>query len=206
MSFVYKNREERAKYTALKYQNFLKGKILDVGCWNKDLKKYLSKDIEYVGIDVAGNPDIFINLEKGKIPFPDNSFNCVVCIDVLEHLDNIHETFDELLRVSKRYIIISLPNCYSASLKNIIRGRGGLKFYGLPLEKPKDRHKWFFNYQEAKDFVIKRAEKNNAKVIEISTIRRKKVVRDFILKLFLGKRYKNIVYLVLWALIEKHEK
>lgn len=206
MLSIYKNREERAKYLVLKYQNFLRGKVLDVGCGNKDLKKYLSRDIEYVGIDVTGNPDVFVDLEKRKIPFPDDSFSCVVCTDVLEHLDNIHEVFDELLRVSNRYVIISLPNCHSASLKNIIRGRDGLKFYGLPIEKPKDRHKWFFNYQEAEDFVIKRAQKNDAKIIEISVIKRRKVVRDFVLKLLLGKRYKNIVYLVLWVLIEKYEK
>ncbi len=198
-------REEKAKYIALNYGNFLKGKVLDVGCWNKDLKKYLSSNIEYIGIDIAGTPDVFVNLEKEKIPFPDNTFNCVVCTDVLEHLDNIHETFDELLRVSKRYLIISLPNCHSASIKRIITGRGGLKFYGLPVERPKDRHKWFFNYEEAEEFIIKRTEYNGAKVIKISTLRRKRV-RNFVLKILLGERHKNIAYPCLWALIEKHEK
>lgn len=203
-NFVYKNREERAEYTALKYEKFLKDRVLDVGCWNKYLKKYLKKDVEYIGIDIAGNPDVFVDLEKQKIPFPDNSFNCVVCTDVLEHLDNIHEIFDELLRVTKKYVIISLPNCYSANIKDIIRGRSGLKFYGLPLEKPETRHKWFFNYQEAEEFIMKRAEKNHAKAIEISTIEIKSF-RNFILKILLGKKYKNIVYPYLWALIEKYQ-
>ena len=26
------------------------------------------------------------------------------------------------------------------------------KYYGLPLEKPKDRHRWFFSYDEAIEF------------------------------------------------------
>lgn len=202
MLLIYTNREEKAKYTALKYGNFLKGSVLDVGCWNKDLKKYLDEDVKYVGVDIAGKPDVFINLEKQKIPFPDNNFDCVVCADVLEHLDNIHEVFDELIRVSKKYVIISLPNCYSASLKKIIKGESGLKFYGLPIEKPEDRHKWFFNYQEAEEFVIKRTERNNAKIIEIFTLQRKSF-RNFILKILLGKKYKNIIYPYLWALIEK---
>lgn len=205
MLFVYTNREERAKYAALKYQNFLKGKILDVGCWNKDLKKYLTKDVEYIGIDIAGNPDVFVDLEKGKIPFPDNSFNCVICTDVLEHLNNIHQIFDELIRVSNRYLIISLPNCYSLNFKQIITGKGGLKCYGLPVEKPKDRHKWFFNYEEAEEFVTERAKKNNAKVIEISPIRKKKFLRNLILKILFGERYKNITYLFLWTVIQKYQ-
>ena len=60
-----------------------------MGCYSKDLKKYLDKDTEYVGIDIGSNPEIFIDLEKKKIPFPDNSFNCIVATDVLEHPDNI---------------------------------------------------------------------------------------------------------------------
>lgn len=203
VSFIYTNREEKAKYTALKYGNFLKGSVLDVGCWNKDLKKYLDNDVEYVGVDVAGKPDVFVDLEKQKIPFPNNAFDCVVCTDVLEHLDNIHETFDELIRLSRKYIIISLPNCYSVNFLKIIKGEGGLKFYGLPIEKPKDRHKWFFNYQEAEEFVTKRAEKNNTKIIEISVPQRKSF-KNFILKILLGRKYKNINYPCLWALIKKN--
>jgi len=198
----YTNREERAEYVALKYGGFLKGKVLDVGCWNKDLKKHLDSSVEYVGIDIAGNPDIFVNLEKEKIPFQDNSFDAVVCTDVLEHLDNFHEAFDELCRVSKKYLIISLPNCHSSSIKKIITGQGGLKFYGLPPEKPKDRHKWFFNYEEAEDFVVKRAECNNAKVIDLSTLPSGRFLNLFF-KILFGKKYKNITFPCLWALIEK---
>lgn len=201
-NFIYKNREEKMEYVALKYKDFLKGKILDIGCWNAGLKKYLDNGAKYTGIDIDGDPDIFINLEKQKIPFLDNSFDCVICADTLEHLDNIHEIFDELIRVSRKYIIISLPNCYSSSFLKIIRGESGLKFYGLPPEKPKDRHKWFFNYQEAEEFVCKRSEKNRANVVEVSTIRGKPL-RDFFLKILFRKKYKNIAYPCLWALIKK---
>lgn len=199
---LYTNREERAKYTALKYKEFLKGRVLDVGCWNKDLKKYLDDKAEYVGIDIGGNPDVFVDLEKEKIPFKNNSFDAVVCTDVLEHLDNLHETFDELCRVSRKYLIISLTNCYASGIKKIITGQGGLKFYGLPSEKPKDRHKWFFNYKEAEEFVRKRAELNNAKVIDVSTLPTG-FLKKFFLKILLGKKYKNIAFSCLWALIEK---
>jgi len=202
---IYSSREERANFIALEYKDFLKGKILDVGCGDKYLRKYLPKEVEYIGIDIAEvSPDVFIDLEKEKIPFTNDYFDCVVCTDVLEHLDNIHEIFNELIRVSKKYIIISMPNCYAANFKEIITGKGGTKYYGLPLEKPQDRHKWFFNYEEAKNFIINKTKQNNAKIINIYPLIRKKPLRNFILKLIYGKRYKNIVGLCLWALIKKN--
>ncbi len=68
--------------------------------------------IKYVGVDIIGDPDIMINLERDKLKiFDDNNFHTVICTEVLEHLDHIHEVFDELCRVAKntllsRYLII----------------------------------------------------------------------------------------------------
>ncbi|MFH1144533.1 MAG: methyltransferase domain-containing protein [Candidatus Eisenbacteria bacterium] len=54
----------------------------------------------YVGVDIAGRPDIELNLEKAeRLPFDDDAFDTVLCADVLEHLDNLHAIFDELVRV-----------------------------------------------------------------------------------------------------------
>ena len=195
--------QRRADYVGIKYKDFLKGKILDVGCRDKRLKQYLDENTEYIGIDFAGNPDINVNLEEEKIPFPDNSFDCVVCLDVLEHLENLHKTFDELIRVSKKYVILSLPNCYSSNFFKIITVKGKTKHYGLPLENPRDRHRWFFNYTEAERFIIERAKKNNVSDIRIHPFIRNKPIRNFILKLIFRERYKDISALCTWALIKK---
>ncbi|MBU2544898.1 methyltransferase domain-containing protein [Patescibacteria group bacterium] len=200
---IYKNREERAEYIISKYKDFLKGSVLDVGCDQRFLKRYLNDGVKYVGIDVAGDPDIFVNLDKEKIPFPDNFFDCVVCADVLEHLDNIHSVFDELMRVSKKYIIISLPNCYNLNFKEIISCKGGLKFYGLPVNPPKDRHRWFFNYTEGKRFIEERAKIKGANFIQTDPLIRKKVLRNFILKILYKKRYNDIIASYSWTLIKK---
>lgn len=100
--FYYINRETKAKYIWLKYKRIFKGKILDVGADKCHIKRYLEKNTSYLGIGLGGNPDVSVDLEKEKIPFNDNSFDCVLCTDVLEHLENIHEIFDELCRVSSR--------------------------------------------------------------------------------------------------------
>jgi len=171
--YYYTDRETKAKYVWLKYRSILKGRILDVGADEGYLKKYLPAETDYWGIGLGGHPDQVVNLEKEKIPFPEHSFDCVLCLDVLEHLDNIHEIFDELCRVSRNYVIISLPNPWAGFLGMLRAGNyrpdQPMKFYGLPPEPPEDRHKWFFSYKEAKNFVLHRAMKNNMRVVQMDT-------------------------------------
>ena len=62
--------------------------------------------------------------------------------------------------MSKKFIIISVPNAWRI-LKLLIQGSFEFKFYGLPINKPKDRHKWFFNYDQALNFIRKRGEIND---------------------------------------------
>jgi len=123
---------------------------LDVGCDNNILKQnLLSKKV--VGIDLGGKPDFIVNLDKEKlIGFADNSFDLVVCTEVLEHLDDFHVMVDELFRVSDRYVLISLPNCMDIFTKyNFVFHNKIGKYYGLPLEKTNDRHKWFFSWKDS---------------------------------------------------------
>lgn len=161
-----KTRDDRAHYIAERFAKFLTGKVLDVGSDTCRLKPLL-KGADYQGVDVGGNPDLVIDLEKQRLPFPDGTFDCVVCSDVLEHLDGLHSVFDDLVRVSRRYVIVSLPNNWANARKPIGRGRGSVGHYGLPVDPPVDRHKWFFSMSEAESFVKGRSQLNNASVEEI---------------------------------------
>lgn len=168
----YYSREERQKFLYTNFHTFLVNvnKILDVGCDKKLLKKILYKnkkiDIKYFGIDLFGEPDVKCSLELG-IPFKDECFDTVICLDVLEHIENIHMLFDELCRVSKKYVIISLPNTLSLMhIGYFIMGKSYSGKYGLPSEKPGDRHRWFFTIYQARNFVYNRARKNNFSVIK----------------------------------------
>jgi len=171
--YIYKDRETKALYVWKKYQQILKGNILDVGADQCYLKEYLNSDTEYIGIGLGEGPDLILDLEKEKIPYSDCSFDCVVCLDVLEHLDNFHEVFDELCRVAKHYVIISLPNPLGNLFGRLLYGdyRPGqfMKFYGLPLDPPEDRHKWFFSNEEAKKFIDYRSVKNNMRILQLDT-------------------------------------
>lgn len=159
-------RQDRSRYVAKTFEPFFKGKVLDVGCWEGALKGFLPP-CEYTGIDIAGKPDLRVDLEVTTgLPFPDHSFDAVVCADVLEHLNNLHHVFTELVRVCRGHLIISLPNCWACARQPIERGRGSFSHYGLPADKPMDRHKWFFSLTEAQDFMHEQVKRHPVRIKE----------------------------------------
>ena len=168
---TYTSREDKPLYVEDKYSPVLSGSVLDVGADKGLLGAELDSDVDYWGIGLGDGVDEVVDLEEDGIPYGDNSFNCVVCLDVLEHVDNIHEVFDELCRVSKNYVIISLPNPWASFMRLLRDGyydsNRPMKFYNLPSGKPADRHKWFYGPSEAEEFVKTRAKKNGVDVIQI---------------------------------------
>jgi len=157
---VFKQRADRSAYIAREFGRYLKGRVLDVGCDQAVLRSLLSKEVRYTGIDIGGSPDIALDLDHiERLPFADSAFDTTVCSDVLEHLDNIHMIFAELVRVTRRYLVISLPNNWANARRPIERGKGSIAHYGLPAKRPADRHKWFFGFSEAVSF-LKEQEKN----------------------------------------------
>ena len=219
-NYVYTDRRTKSRYVYLKYQSILVGNILDVGADQCYLKEHLGNEANYIGIGLSSDKlDLKIDLEKEILPYKNNSFDVVLCCDVLEHLDNIHEVFDELCSVSKKYVIISLPNPHSAFWDYVKHGNYNenqhLKFYGLLAEKPNDRHKWFFSTEEAEKFIRHRAKKNNMKIsqldIEGSSPPRISLIKKLIFKL-LPKKYSNLLsnqnlYTgTLWVVLKKKEE
>ncbi len=154
---AFRQREDRCQFIAERFAPHLKGKALDVGCDRAYLKQLVPFD-SYLGIDIGGTPDLVINLEKEpRLPFDDRAFEITICCEVLEHLDNLHQIFGELLRVTRGRVLASLPNNWANARKPIARGRGAIGHYGLPVDPPVDRHKWFFSLEEAHHFFQHRA-------------------------------------------------
>jgi len=63
-----------------------------------------------------------------ELPYKDNSFDLVICTEVLEHLEEPTKAFKEMLRVSKKYLIISVPNEPFFMLSNFLRGKNLSRF------------------------------------------------------------------------------
>lgn len=154
---AFENRADRSRYVASRFATLITGDLLDVGCWERDLEREIQPGSisSYVGVDVGGDPTLAIDLEATpRLPFQDASFDTIVCTDVLEHLGNLHAVLAEMVRLAKPggHIILSLPNCWRALRNRIRRGHGTPRFYGLPATPPDDRHKWFFNVEDAACF------------------------------------------------------
>ena len=88
-------------------------KVLEVGIGNKTVLNYLKNQgikVLTLDIDEKLEPDIVGNVLK--IPFQDNSFDVILCAEVLEHLpfEEFDKALEELERVSKKYVVLSLPH------------------------------------------------------------------------------------------------
>jgi ubiquinone/menaquinone biosynthesis C-methylase UbiE len=49
----------------------------------------------------------FIQADIKQLPFTENQFDLVYCKDVLNHLDQWQDAFRELMRVSKKYVLVN---------------------------------------------------------------------------------------------------
>ena len=202
---VFPTRESRSRFVAEQFGDLLKGSVLDVGCWEADLRRFLPA-ARYTGIDVAGKPDVQVNLETAeRLPFDNASFDTLVCTDVLEHLDSLHRVFDELVRVARRHIVVSLPNCWFGARRPLARGRGDFAHYGLPVERPVDRHKWFFNFTEARAFLEAHAARRGLRIANLFATEKPRAapIRALRRLLYPGDRYLNRYAITIWCVLEK---
>ena len=173
-------REDRPRYLSRRYAPYLaQGRILDVGCDTAVVRGIVGAE-RYTGVDLTGQADVRQNLQQeGVLPFNDESYDTVLCCDVLEHLDNLHQIFDECVRVAAGYVLISLPNNWNAARVRLRRGRGSFEHYGLPHDPPMDRHRWFFGLHEARDFLLERGRRHGLNILEMVALEkpRPKLVR-----------------------------
>lgn len=169
--YTYSSRTDKPRYVNEKYQDILQESVLDVGADQGLLEDELDDSVEYWGIGLGDGVDEMVDLEEDGIPYEDDTYDCVVCLDVLEHVDNIHHVFDELCRVANEHVIISLPNPWASFMRLLRDGYYSknlpMKFYNLPVDGPTDRHKWFYGPQEAERFFAGRAAKNDAAVVQM---------------------------------------
>jgi SAM-dependent methyltransferase len=96
--------------------------FLDVGCAEGLFLKLLSKNSRTrssgSGLDLAKNylfkatvvspKTLLVQGDARQLPFKNDIFDLVLCSEVLEHVLNPKSVFKELVRVSRRYIVVTL--------------------------------------------------------------------------------------------------
>lgn len=106
-------------------------KVLDFGCSIMFTTKFVSsrKKILLTGIDIVNYKNLsdievkFVKYDGGKLPFKDNQFDVVVTLFVLHHTDDPKFYLNELIRVSKKTILIcedTFTNKFEGSVTKII--------------------------------------------------------------------------------------
>ncbi len=71
---------------------------LDIGCANSPYSKYFSNRI---GFDIAEGPGVDVVGDAHALPFPDSTFEQILCTEVLEHLHTPEQAINEMMRVLK---------------------------------------------------------------------------------------------------------
>jgi SAM-dependent methyltransferase len=88
------------------------GNLLDIGASNGDTLNHFAElrpDLKFFATDIAGTPEKYPtatefhrgDLERDELPWPDNSFDAVTCMHLVEHLRDHSLLFSEIGRLLK---------------------------------------------------------------------------------------------------------
>lgn len=169
VGMTYTDRATKAQYIARKYAPILQQSVLDVGCDQAPLRGLVGDRSRYVGVDIdPAAADMVVDLDRQELPFGARSFVTVVCTDVLEHLERCHAVFDRLCEIADQRVLVSLPNPLNGLLDSMrVRSEGWKKFYGLPVDPPADRHRWFFGFEDARRFLEERGRRKGLEIEQL---------------------------------------
>ncbi len=120
-------------------------KILDIGCANGLFGKYLKKKNNVVyGVEISDkmaiqakknlNKVFVLNIEKNPLPFKNNEFDVILCMDILEHLFDPREVLKKLKNYLKPtgLLIVTVPNAVHWSMRlHILSGKFNYEEKGL---------------------------------------------------------------------------
>lgn len=126
--------------------------VLDVGCRSGVLREFIPDGVQYFGNDLVPGPNVAFVGNILDLEF-EGKFDCIFALDVLEHVDMLHDLFDKLEALANVYLVVSLPNTYDlkSRFKYAINGRLGGK-YEFSVTPSLDRHRWVMSHNEIGQF------------------------------------------------------
>ena len=161
-------KKNRYKIALERITSFMPEKWIDIGAGNGYLAEIIREklpNIHAVGIDfvkealddaVDLDEKLVVNLDTESIPCPDNSFDYVTCLEVIEHLTLKENTLNEIFRILRPggKCLISVPNIqFIEYLFALIKGK-------MPNPAADTRHMSIFTLR----FLKQQIEKTGLKV------------------------------------------
>ena len=133
--------------------------VLDAGCGEGFVTDYLARqdpDLRLTGVDLSEDAIAYAKEHFGdratfrtgsiyKLPFSDNSFDVIVCSEVLEHLDEPVRAIEEMKRVARSHVLITVPREPYFNWLNVIGQRLGIS--------PDPGHVNFWTKSTFQDFI-----------------------------------------------------
>ena len=102
------------------------GQLLDVGAGESPWRDLMPSVVEYVAVDIDSSPEFGMKRHSDmqyydgvRLPFADNSFDVILCTEVLEHVRDPASFLKDLNRVLRRggTLILTVP--WSARMHHI---------------------------------------------------------------------------------------
>ncbi|WP_156777543.1 hypothetical protein [Synechococcus sp. RS9916] len=214
----YGSREERNLSASQFIRSFVlsdSGSILNIGGGGKrHLSQSLPNSYDVFEVDIQGDCDLLFNLDSGPLPSEIGSFDLCCAFDVLEHLENFHSVLEDLYSFSKRSILITLPvatgEVFSNSFYRPFFARdcseNGFynKYYGLPLQPPADRHRWFLTFADIVRYFLDFEERHSCKVnFAVPFSSRNTLKKKFFYKILGPLRASEVFVPYVWIWIKK---
>jgi SAM-dependent methyltransferase len=97
--------------------------------------------------------------DLARLPFGPQAFDAVAALDVLEHCDDLRGAFGECARVTRRLLLVSLPNMAHLLFRLRFARTGRLSGkYDLGDARQADRHRWVTPLAQADRLMAQLAE------------------------------------------------
>ncbi len=118
----YEDDESFIRLSEVFVENLQPRRVLDVGCAKGYLMgRFIERGIETCGIDTSeyavgeASEAVRAHIQIASIldiPFPDDSFDLVICMETLEHIEPhlVTRAISELARVSSQHVLASMPS------------------------------------------------------------------------------------------------
>lgn len=145
--------------------------LIEIGCEQGTLLAELPDCKNKVGLDISavalkdaqrrlGDRATFVKADaEEKIKLPDNSFDCLICSQTLEHVAHPEKILNNMHRLAKKNarIVISVPNeLFMLRLKTFFKKIGILQWLFPGIEEGvSEWHLQVFTHQKVKDLVAK---------------------------------------------------